>query len=1160
MAGTPFTQEEDSQEDTGQPAWDPWKGPSKPSWYAGLGSQEDPADLIAKPLASGVVKGELLFGGLAGAIGGADLGDDVAPSPHDQAASDALGEQIKADAKARIKILTPDPATNGIAMQTLHSLGEGLGTAAAGAAVGGPLGAFAALSTTQGYSGYQDLLDQGVRPEVAAGLGTVRGLLAGAGAVTPMAFGQSLIPRLVSGAAANVTFGVADRSIDSTILRRAGYGEMADQEAAFDRTQMFVDLALGAGFGLQAHLEHGPAMKAILDADSSNQDAALTANLALRNRRSGPGVPVTPMDAAAHDAALQKAVQDLQNGVRVDVGGTGVEDSQVLTRGGVVNPDVTALFEQTLRESGLLEEQDKLEQMQAILGRKLSGEPEPETAASRAGEIARAGNLTPEDSLIEDRFANQVGGDYEGAKADYARLDGADNGKVINTDTARELSSDYQADRTKSAAVHEPASWLTKQMYADRLALPPGEGEQPRVLFTAGGTGAGKSTAVKDALGRIGAESQIIYDTNMNGTKSAKAKIDQALAAGKHVVIAYIHRDPVEALTQGALPRAMRMEGEMGSGRTVPLQEHVKTHVGANKTIRELAAHYKGNPMVHIDVVDNTQGKGNAKVIPLSKLPKLAENTVREQVTQALEEAHARGDISEPVYRGFKSGEAEPGSNGSGSGNSGQPEPQRAGGRADQLESVSTATGRKIQVRSRVAELSDLITSDNKSFPQELQPRQRGERAALGMQVKDIAANLVPERLGSSPEADRGAPIVSAGNEVESGNGRVMALKQVYSGNPESAQAYREFLTSQGHDITGIKEPVLVRERVTPMSMADRQAFAIEANQSATASMSAVERGQADARRLNTDMLSLMADRADVDARGNQAFVRAFVEGVPAGERNAMLNPDGTLNQEGVRRIQAAVLSKAFGGTESSNRILGRMLESTDAEQRNILGALLDTSPAFARLRQMVEDHVLGEQFDITRQVLSAVEEAAKVRESGQSLEEHLAQTDMLTARDPVSDAILKTFYGKDGKRAAGRQKVAESLTDYVNKAAAQRLDQGSLFGEPPLSPDQLLEASAADRKEETAPKVTDMFGLRTKQGSSKPGAKEEAAKPGDTATRLADLALTDRPNMPITLSDGSTVPAAAAKLQADEEAARTESMAPTLLQSAADCFLRTGS
>ncbi len=1175
MAGTPFEQEEASQEDTGQPGWNPWHGPTKPAWYAGLGGGDDPnslgpLDVALKGVASGVAKGQLVLGGLVAGSGGIQLTEDTdlyqAPEQHrqQQAAAEQMGQQIQDDAKQRIKNLTPDPTTNGIAVQTLHSLSEGLSTAAIGGAVAGPAGAFSLLGGTQGYASYQQLLDQGVDPKTAAGLGTIRGVLAGAGAVTPMAFGQALIPRLLTGAASNVTFGVVDRGLDSTILRKNGYDAMADQEEAFDRTQMFIDLALGAGFGLQAHLTHAPAMEAVLKSDSSNQDAALTANLALRNRRSGPGVPVTPMDAAAHDAALQKAVQDLQNGARVNVAGTGVEDSTVIPRGGVVNPDVTALFEQTLRESGLLEEQDKLEQMQAILGRKLSGEPEPQVPTSQAGQIPRAGNLSPEDSLIEDRFANQVGGDYEQARRLYAQLPDTDNGRVINTDTARELSSDYQADRTKSAAVHEPASWLTKQIFADRLEQPPAEGQDPTVMFTAGGTGSGKSTAVKNALGAAGQRAHTVFDTNMNGFKSAKAKIDQTLAAGKAADIVYVDREPVDALVNGALKRAMRMEREQGSGRTVPLEEHINTHIGANETIRQLATHYKGDKRVKITIIDNRHGIENAKVIPLSKLPKLDYNQTRERASKALEDARSNGSISESVYRGFRGPESGTETDpGTGRGAGGKPEAQRAGGRANDLETVSTATGRQIQVRSRIAELKDLITSDSKAYPQALQPRQRGERAALGQQVRDIAANLVPERLGASPEADRGAPIVSAGNEVESGNGRVMALRQAFQNLPEKAEAYRKFLTEQGHDVSRFSQPVLVRERVTPMSMAERQAFAIEANQSATASMSAVERGQADAKRLDASMLGMLAAQADVDARANQPFVRAFVDGVPAGERNAMLNPDGTLNQEGVRRIQAAVLSKAFGGTESSNRILGRMLESTDADQRNILGALLDTSPAFAQLRQMVEDHVLGEQFDITRQVLSAVEEAAKLRESGQSLEEHLAQTDMLTARDPVADAIMRTFYGKDGKRAAGRQKVAEALTDYVNKATAQRLDQGNLFADAPLPPDRLLESSLAGRKEEAAPKVVDMFGLRTPQGK-KPGAERpvtaDKGEAGETGARLADLALADRPNMSIPMSDGSTVPAAAAKLAADEDVARTESMAPTLLQSAADCFLRTGS
>jgi hypothetical protein len=48
----------------------------------------------------------------------------------------------------------------------------------------------------------------------------------------------------------------------------------------------------------------------------------------------------------------------------------------------------------------------------------------------------------------------------------------------------------------------------------------------------------------------------IVYDTNLSTLRSAVEKIEQALDAGKRVYIAYVHRDPVEALVRGALPRA----------------------------------------------------------------------------------------------------------------------------------------------------------------------------------------------------------------------------------------------------------------------------------------------------------------------------------------------------------------------------------------------------------------------------------------------------------------------------------------------------------------------------------------------------------------------------------------------------------------------------
>ena len=140
---------------------------------------------------------------------------------------------------------------------------------------------------------------------------------------------------------------------------------------------------------------------------------------------------------------------------------------------------------------------------------------------------------------------------------------------------------------------------------------------------------------------------------------------------------------------------------------------------------------------------------------------------------------------------------------------------------------VTAADGTAVEVAPVVVEASNLKTSQDPGYDTKLQPRQR-DRAASQAQVRDIASNLDPERLGYSSEADRGAPIVGSDGMVESGNGRVLALRSVYQQNGPTAQAYRAWLVSQGVDVSAYRNPVLVRQRTTPMSQQQRQAFTVE--------------------------------------------------------------------------------------------------------------------------------------------------------------------------------------------------------------------------------------------------------------------------------------------------------------------------------------------
>jgi hypothetical protein len=281
-------------------------------------------------------------------------------------------------------------------------------------------------------------------------------------------------------------------------------------------------------------------------------------------------------------------------------------------------------------------------------------------AASVQGTLASLVPQPPQlsgQNPITQAFFDRLSNDYPGLSQEYAALPSTDGGRILNTDDARELSPEYRADRTRSADVHEPASAFTKQRYAEMLSQDTPPGRENLVLFTAGGTGAGKTTGLQEAakVSQGIKNAEIVYDTNMNKFESADKKIQQALSAGRNVGIVYTYRDPMEALENGALKRASRMEAELGTGRTVPINEHFRTHMGSREVMDQLQAKYGDDPRFHMTVIDNSRGPGKAAVVSgLDKLPKLDHTTVRKGLNDVLENAYRTGKISQAIYDGTR--------------------------------------------------------------------------------------------------------------------------------------------------------------------------------------------------------------------------------------------------------------------------------------------------------------------------------------------------------------------------------------------------------------------------------------------------------------------------------------------------------------------------
>jgi hypothetical protein len=389
---------------------------------------------------------------------------------------------------------------------------------------------------------------------------------------------------------------------------------------------------------------------------------------------------------------------------------------------------------------------------------------------------------------------------------------------------------------------------------------------------------------------------------------------------------------------------------------------------------------------------------------------------------------------------------------------------------------VSTVTGRQVETRMRVVDASELQAATG-----ELQPRDRS-RASSDEQINAIAGQLDPQRLGESAEADRGAPIIGPDMIVESGNGRVMAIRRAFEMFPERAQAYRDYLAAQGYDTTGLAMPVLVRERVTPMDQQERVAFVQEANQSATMALSPVEMAQIDVSAMAPSVVEVWRGGAVTDAV-NRDFVRAFVGQLPQAQRNSLMDANGMLSPDGAKRIERALLAAAYQDRE----LLNTLIDSQDNNIRSIGGALLDSAGQWLQMRGLARDGVIDAGYDVTADLVEAARVVNQLREQGSKVREWLAQSDLMSERNPTVDAFVTAFYNQDMTRAVGRDAINDVLRDYVTMASSQ--DTAGLFGDAPPAPTDMVKGAVEQRNERNKETVSgNLFDRAEPEGDADAG------------------------------------------------------------------------
>lgn len=379
--------------------------------------------------------------------------------------------------------------------------------------------------------------------------------------------------------------------------------------------------------------------------------------------------------------------------------------------------------------------------------------------------------------------------------------------------------------------------------------------------------------------------------------------------------------------------------------------------------------------------------------------------------------------------------------------------------------SFSTEAGARVDGQYALIEASDLQASHdtdlrpNPAYPADLQPRDR-TRAASEAQIASIVGRLDPARLGQSPTAADGAPIIGADGLVESGNARTIALQRVYRANGQKAENYKAWLREASaavglspEQVDAMQQPVLVRVRTTPVNRAE---FARQANASTVAAMSPVEQARADAARI--DALDDLRPDDNGDFATSRDFIRRFVGRLPATEQPEMIDAGGQLSASGYARVRNAVLAKAYGDSPA----LTRMVESMDDNLRNVSRALMIAAPRVAQARAAIK---AGRRFDadITPHLVGAVEELSRIKDAGGSVSDALAQTGLTGDERTPEARDLLAFLDENMRRP---RRLAEFITAYFDALdAAGDPAQGSLMGE--AEPPKTGELMAAVRRKQ---------------------------------------------------------------------------------------------
>lgn len=334
------------------------------------------------------------------------------------------GQKLRDQIKAVQEWSKFDPRTTGPTSMMFGQVVRGATLFGVGTLAGGPWGGASLLASTEGYSTYNDMREQGVDPYTATGLGALVGVTSGVGALLPASIGaKSLVGMMASGAAINATAGVVQRGWMSTILDANGYKDMAEQYRMLDGQALAADVILGAAFGGIAKFVDGKGEKALPTREEI--ETALEIERQHMRERGNLGLPINEKARELEAAISDETVDALLSGRPVNVDPA---EAQFVAENTLVDPVVAQLQDaraKVARETlGDLAEEPVVAPADEFTGTitGVHGSEQPLDSIKPANEIDPESRYDGSGGVWGDGFYSADSGDYSWFRGSDLRM------------------------------------------------------------------------------------------------------------------------------------------------------------------------------------------------------------------------------------------------------------------------------------------------------------------------------------------------------------------------------------------------------------------------------------------------------------------------------------------------------------------------------------------------------------------------------------------------------------------------------------------------------------------------------------------------------------------------------------------------------------------